>query len=68
MAALPYARGTSETVARLGFVGAVRFVLGRQRLDCFDLTLRDLLLSPVASLAAGLHRSVAIFLRQISGK
>jgi len=48
-------------VARLGALGYVCLVPSRQRLDCFDLTLRGLLLSPVAFLAAGLHRSAAFF-------
>ena len=40
-------------MARLGVVADVCPVLGRQYLHCFDLTLRDLLLSPAAFLAAG---------------
>ena len=46
-------RATSEAVARLGALADVCPVPSRWVLDCFDLTLRDLLLSPVAFLAAG---------------
>ena len=48
-------------MARLGALADVCLVPNRRDLPCFDLTLRDLLLSPAASLAAGLHRSAAFF-------